>query len=143
MSTYVMFTEHLKKSATGTYLATSPADGATRLVAYRVVDGTEFIAVASADNTVGMAPFWSDVFIASAVLAFAAAGSVAAGVWIRHLFKRDASRSARLSAALDENQLLLREIHHRVTNNFQSVQSVIRMQQLPAETQKSLFDRRI
>ncbi|MDQ0323549.1 two-component sensor histidine kinase [Pararhizobium capsulatum DSM 1112] len=26
-------------------------------------------------------------------------------------------------------------------NNFQSVQSVIRMQQLPAETQKSLFDR--
>jgi two-component sensor histidine kinase len=141
MSTYVLFTEHLKKSSFGTYLATSPADGASRLVAYRVVDGTEFIALGSADYAVGMAPFWSDVFIAVTVLCFAAAGALTAGVWIGHLFKRDARRSARLSAALDENQLLLREIHHRVKNNFQSVQSVIRMQQLPAETQKSLFDR--
>jgi two-component sensor histidine kinase len=141
MSKYVLFTEHLPKSPSGTYLATSPVDSASRLVAYQKVGNTAFVAVGSTDFKEGMKPFWEDVSIALSVLLLAGAGSIAAGGWIRHLLKRDTDRSARLSAALEENQLLLREIHHRVKNNLQSVQAVVRMQQMPPDAQKSLSDR--
>lgn len=141
MSKYVLFTEHLPRSSKGAYFAISPADGITRIVAYRSVEGTDFIAVSSAGFETGMRPFWNDIWIAVAVLCLAALGLITAASWIGHLLARDTARSASLSAALEENQLLLREIHHRVKNNLQSVQSLIRMQQLPEETQKSLFDR--
>ncbi len=141
MSGYVLFTEHLPKSPNGTYFAISPADGVTREVAYRTVEGTDFIAVSSVGYDAGMRPFWNDVFIAVALLCVAAVGLITAASWIRHLLARDAARSTSLSVALEENQLLLREIHHRVKNNLQAVQSLIRMQRLPDETQKSLFDR--
>ncbi|QRY64833.1 ATP-binding protein (plasmid) [Ensifer sp. PDNC004] len=141
MSKYVLFTEYLPSSPTGTYFATSPADGVRRVVAYRRVDGTDLIAVASEDYGAGLAPFWSDLSIALAVLALAAIASIAAGGWIHHLVRRDVTKSAHLQAALADNQLLLREIHHRVKNNFQGIQSIIRMQQLPPDAQKALFDR--
>ena len=141
MSGYVLFTDFLPKSPTGTYFAVSPADGVARVVTYRSVEGTDFIAVSSAGYQEGMRPFWNDVLIAVTVLCLAAIGLIAAASWIRHLLSRDIARSTALSVALEENQLLLREIHHRVKNNLQSVQSLIRMQQLPPEAQKSLFDR--
>lgn len=141
MSSYVLFTEYLPKSSSGTYLAKSPLDGQNRVVAYRRVENTDFVAIGSTDYQQGMKAFWEDVSIAISVLLLAGAGSIAAGGWIRHLLKRDTARSARLSDALEENQLLLREIHHRVKNNLQSVLAVIRMQQLPVDAQKSLSDR--
>lgn len=141
MSRYVLFTDYLPKSPTGTYFAVSPADGVARTVGYRSVEGTDFIAVSSAGYQAGMRPFWTDLMIAVAVLCLAAIGLIAAAGWIRHLLARDIARSTVLSVALEENQLLLREIHHRVKNNLQSVQSLIRMQHLPPEAQKSLFDR--
>ncbi len=141
MSKYVLFTDYLPKSSEGTYLAKSPVDGETRIVAYQTVDNTDFVVIGSTDYKEGMKAFWEDVSIAISVLLLAGAGSIAAGGWIRHLLQRDTARSARLAEALEENQLLFREIHHRVKNNLQSVQAVIRMQQLPADTQRSLFDR--
>lgn len=137
----VLFTELLPKASEGTYEAVSPADGVKRVVAYTVVEGTDFVAVGSAGVAAGMAPFWSDVYIAAAVLVLASIGSLVAGIWIRHLLARDASSSARLAMALEDNQLLMREIHHRVKNNFQSVQSLIKTQQLPREIQQSLLER--
>lgn len=141
MSKYTLFTDLLPNASSGTYQAVSPADGVSRIVGYTVVEGTEFVAVGSAERSAGMAPFRNDVFIAAAVLLLAAVGSLAAGAWIKHLLRIDAVKSARLTAALDENQLLMREIHHRVKNNFQSVQSLIRTQQLPKHLQQSLLDR--
>lgn len=141
MANYVLFTDLIPKASSGTYDAVSPADGVGRIVAYKVVDGTEFVAVGSAGTAAGMAPFWKDAFVAGAILVLAAVGSFAAGTWIRHLHARDATKSARLSEALEENQLLMREIHHRVKNNFQSVQALIRTQQLPKDMQQSLLDR--
>jgi two-component sensor histidine kinase len=141
MSGYVLFTDYLPKSSDGTYVTESPADGVARVVGYRLVEGTDFVAVSSAGYDVGIRPFWNDLLIALAVLALAAIGLIASATWIKHLLGRDTARSHALSVALDENQLLLREIHHRVKNNLQSVQSLIRMQQLPGDMQKSLADR--
>ncbi|WP_312418214.1 cache domain-containing protein [Shinella sp.] len=43
MANYVLFTDLIPKAPSGTYDAVSPADGVSRIVAYKVVDGTEFV----------------------------------------------------------------------------------------------------
>jgi two-component sensor histidine kinase len=142
MSGYILFTQHLRQSPSGTYLATSsPVDGAKRMVGYITMEGTEFIAVGTADYGLAMRRFWQDVMVAALIVLAAAVGSLAAAGWIRHLLRRDADKSDRLVAALEENRLLLREVHHRVKNNLQSVQAVIRMQRLPPDVQASLAGR--
>nr|WP_280531059.1 sensor histidine kinase [Shinella yambaruensis] len=141
MSKYVLFTDYLPKAPTGTYDAISPVDGAHRIVAYRTVDGARFIALASADYDFGIQRFRRDVTVAIAVLILASVSLLAAGQWIRHLRQRDAAQSQLLRNALADNQLLLREVHHRVKNNLQAVQSIIQLQRLPDEVQQSLVDR--
>ena len=141
MSKYVLFTDYLLKAPEGTYEAISPADGAHRIVAYRTVAGNGLVAIASTGYDYGIRRFWRDVTVAAAVFIFAGSGLLAAGGWIRHLRRRDAARSELLRNALADNQLLLREIHHRVKNNLQAVQSVIQLQRLPADVQQSLTDR--
>ena len=141
MSKYVLFTDYLPKAPDGTYDAISPVDNAHRIVAYRTVDGTGLIALASADYDFGIQRFWRDVTVAISVLVLASVSLLAAGQWIRHLRQRDAAQSQLLQNALADNQLLLREIHHRVKNNLQAVQSIIQMQRLPADIQQSLNDR--
>jgi len=141
MSKYVLFTDYLPKAPEGTYEAISPVDGAHRIVAYRAVDGTGLIALASADYDFGIKRFWRDMTVAISVLVLAGVSLLAAGQWIRHLRQRDAAQSQLLRNALADNQLLLREIHHRVKNNLQAVQSIIQLQRLPAEIQQSLADR--
>ena len=141
MSKYILFTDYLLKAPDGTYEAISPVDGAHRIVAYRTVAGTGLVAIASTGYDFGIQQFWRDVTVAAAVLVFAGIGLLAAGGWIGHLRRRDATQSELLRNALSDNQLLLREIHHRVKNNLQAVQSVIQLQRLPADIQQSLTDR--
>lgn len=141
MSKYVLFTDYLPKAEAGTYDAISPVDSAHRIVAYRTVDGTGLIALASADYDFGIQRFWRDVTVAISVLILASISLLAAGQWIRHLRQRDAAQSQLLRNALADNQLLLREIHHRVKNNLQAVQSIVQLQRLPSDVQQSLIDR--
>nr|WP_298096259.1 cache domain-containing protein [uncultured Shinella sp.] len=141
MSNYVLFTDYLRKAPAGTYDAISPVDGAHRVVAYRTVDDTGLIALASADYDFGIQRFWRDVAVAISVLILASISLLAAGQWIRHLRQRDAAQSQLLRNALADNQLLLREVHHRVKNNLQAVQSIIQLQRLPADIQQALGER--
>jgi two-component sensor histidine kinase len=141
MSGYVLFTEHLPKSPTGTYLAISPVDGARRIVAYRKIEGTQLIAVSAADYRVGMQPFWRIVFAAAILSLPTLAGTAIAAWWIRTLLQRDKCQTRTLIASNAEKALLLQEIHHRVKNNLQSVQSLIRMHKLPDDLQAALGSR--
>ena len=50
LSKYVLFTDYLPKNAVGSYPALSPADGITRIVGYRKVPGTPFVALASVSS---------------------------------------------------------------------------------------------
>ena len=142
MSGYVLFTDYLKKAPSGTYTAeASPLDGVQRLVGYRKVEDTPFVAVAAADLSLLMRPFWNNIYILSVVTALACLGSIGAASRIRTLLRIQDAQAEALQTALDKNELLLREIHHRVKNNLQSVMSLIRLHLKPGEESRALSDR--
>ncbi len=124
----------MRKATSGTYLSTSPVDQVKRLVAYRIVERTPFVAIASADIGLILKPFWNDVAIALLVTALVSAATVAAGLKILTLARTDARHTAELAEALRTNQVLMREIHHRVKNNLQTVMGLVRLQGLKPET---------
>lgn len=141
LSGYVLFTDYLKHSDQGVYEATSPTDGARRMVGYRRVPGTDLVVQASAAYDENMREFWRNLYFTVAFATATTVGLAVGALWIASLLKRDAVRSSQLERALEENQTLMREIHHRVKNNLQIVQSLIRLQSLPETVKNGLVDR--
>lgn len=136
---YVLFTDYLPRSATGVYHAdVSPADGISRIVGYTKVPNAPLVAVASVATETLLKPFWSRI----ARLALGAIPTLAIiaflSLWVARLLKADEQRRAELGRSLEQNQTLLREVHHRVKNNLQTVVSLIQLQPLPAEAKKDL-----
>lgn len=129
MSGYILFTKYLKEAPSGTYLAeSSPIDGVRRVVAYRRVEGTPFVAIAAADYEFLIQPFRKTLLMLSVVAVMVIGAAAVVGWWIRHLLRTQEQQSAQLAKALETNEMLLREIHHRVKNNLQSVMSLVRLQ---------------
>lgn len=142
MSGYILFTKHLKEAPAGTYRAeTSPMDGVRRVVAYRRVDGTPFIAVAAADYEFLIQPFRQTLLMLGVVSVIIIGGAAIAGWWILHLLRAQEQQSEQLAKALETNEMLLREIHHRVKNNLQSVMSLVRLQMRGSEGFEALSSR--
>lgn len=142
MSDYVLFTKYLKEAPAGTYRAeVSPLDGVRRLVAYRRVQGTPFVAVAAADYEFLLQPFRETLLMLGMVAVVVIGGATTAGWWIRHLLRAQEQQSAQLAKALETNEMLLREIHHRVKNNLQSVMSLVRLQLRGSEGFEALNSR--
>jgi two-component sensor histidine kinase len=142
MSDHPLFTTYLKEAGEGTYLSdASPLDGVRRLVGYRKVSGTPFIAVAAADYGLLMQPFWRDMTVLATVTVLACLGSLAAAWRTRQLLRVQDHQSAVLQVALDNNEFLLREVHHRVKNNLQSVMSLIRLHMKGNEKSEALGNR--
>jgi two-component sensor histidine kinase len=142
MSGYILFTKYLKEAPAGTYLAeTSPMDGVRRVVAYRRVEGTPFIAVAAADYEFLIQPFRQTLLMLGVVAFIIIGGAAIAGWWILHLLRDQELQSAQLAKALETNEMLLREIHHRVKNNLQSVMSLVRLQMRGSEGFEALSSR--
>ena len=138
MSGYVLFTKYLKEKNEGTYPAVSPADGVSRFVGYRRVPGTSFIALASVSARDAFRPFWRNtlMMMSLAIPAILALGGAA--WWISQLLRQDAKRQTELARAIEANQLLFKDIHHRVKNNLQSVQSLVRMQAIDPDVKADL-----
>ncbi len=137
-----LFTQYLAEGDMGTYSsATSPADGVARIVGYRRVAGTPYIALASVSTESAHALFWRNTAV---VLAFALPTALAlagAIVWIIRLLMRDQQRRQQLAEALELNRLLVKDTHHRVKNNLQAVMSMVRMHALPGELKADLQSR--
>jgi two-component system, sensor histidine kinase PdtaS len=107
----------------------------------RTVDGTGLIALASADHDFDIQRFWRDVTLAIRYWPSPASACwpPTSGFVICDSAMPPVPNCCKTSPA--ENQLLLREIDHRVKNNLQAVQSIIQLQRLPTEVQRSLADR--
>ena len=81
MSGYILFTKYLKEAPAGTYRAeTSPMDGVRRVVAYRRVEGTPFIAVAAADYEFLIQPFRQTLLMLGVVASGLTVMGVASGL---------------------------------------------------------------
>jgi two-component system, sensor histidine kinase PdtaS len=141
MSKYILFTDYLKQSPSGTYRAVSPSDGVARFVGYRAVPGTSLVAVASVGVKAAYAPFWRLAEL-TLLLGLPVALALAGGaIWIVRLLMRDEKRKGELERTLEINKLLFRDTHHRVKNNLQSVQSLVSMQNIPKAAKADLQGR--
>ena len=125
----------------GTYAAVSQIDGISRIVGYRTVEGTDLIATATVGEAEALAAFWRNTATTLLLAVPSAAGLAIVSIWIALLLHRDAKRREDLTKALDTNQLLFREIHHRVKNNLQSIQSLVTLQNIPAEAKLDMRSR--
>ena len=67
ISASVLFTTYLPQTSNGTYEAVSVADGVQRIVAYRRVDGSRLIAVASIGRDIAFAPFYKFSILSLAI----------------------------------------------------------------------------
>ncbi len=141
ISSSVLFTTYLPQNPSGTYEAVSVADGVKRIVAYRRVDGSRLIAIASIGHDVAFAPFYKFSVLSLAIaLPLALFLAFLAWVTFRWLAQETRQRN-QLAAALESNQMLFREIHHRVKNNLQAVNSLINLQKIDPNAKQEMGHR--
>ena len=141
LSKYVLFTEYLPKSPSGTYEAISPTDGVERIVGYRRVEGLPLVALASIANSEAFTDYWETVRTVLIVAVPGLAGLLAMAMWTTRLLRRDERTRQELSRALEGNQTLFREFHHRVKNNLQQVSALVQLQKLPDEAKREMARR--
>ncbi len=142
LSQHVLITEHLAQAESGTYFSdASPVDGVARVVSYQAVPGTRILAVASIATDGSWQSLRGAIIAVLIIVTPIVLGLLGIGAWVLLLLRRDARRRAELEAAQETNVLLFREIHHRVKNNLQSVQSLVRMQDMPKSAKIDLQSR--
>ena len=143
LSELPLFTEYLPASDVGTYTsASSPLDGVSRVVSYRKVAESPIIALASIASGPGWASFYRGIATVLLIASPIVLGLVLGCWWIVKLLARDAARARELQASVELNTMLFREIHHRVKNNLQSVQALVRMQHdIPENAKRDLQSR--
>lgn len=141
LSQYVLFTDYLPQADEGTYDAVSPADGVERVVAYRRIQGSNLIALSSISRKAAFARFYNGVGIGLALITPVALALLAMAVWLDRLLRADARRRDDLAQAVETNQTLFREIHHRVKNNLQAVSSLVSLQPVPQEVKADMTRR--
>jgi two-component system, sensor histidine kinase PdtaS len=139
---HVLFTEHLRQASEGVYGPTvSPADGVSRMVAYRRVDRLPLVATVGISTDMLAGSFWRRAGEFLIFLAPVAIALMGVSVWAVILVQREELALRARDEALERNQVLFREIHHRVKNNLQTVAALIRMQDGLSQSKHDLTGR--
>jgi two-component system, sensor histidine kinase PdtaS len=139
---HVLFTEHLRQASEGVYGPTvSPADGVTRMVAFRRVDRLPLVATVAIPASALADSFWRRASEQLLLLAPVALALLGVSIWAVVLVQREELALKARDAALERNQLLFREIHHRVKNNLQTVAALVRMQDGLSQSKHDLTGR--
>lgn len=133
--------DNLIAGDSGSYPAISPADGTSRMVSFRHVPDLGYIAIASVSMQTALAPLWSSIWIVAFLIGPIALALLAGSLMTARLLRRTVEASRSLSAALAHNEVLFREIHHRVKNNLQSVASLLQLQPIPREIKADMSQR--
>jgi two-component system, sensor histidine kinase PdtaS len=132
LSDSILF-KHLPNAASGTFYGVSPIDDIYRMTGYYHVPNVPLIAVTGISMQAALDRLWWRL-IGLALLGLPVIlALVLVSAWIVVLLRRDEQTRSELSQALRQNEMLLREVHHRVKNNLQIVASLIRLQPGPPE----------
>jgi two-component sensor histidine kinase len=124
----------LQAGPSGSYLsASSPADGVARVVSFRHLPTLGIIAIASVSQAATIGALWTAVYTVLLLMLPIAAALIAGSIWTSRLLNESYRTRNALESALAQNQVLFREIHHRVKNNLQSVSSLLQLQPIAPE----------
>ena len=138
----VLFTRLLPNSPAGSYRSeASPADGVARLVGYYRVPHAPLVAIASVSTATALAEFRTRLRRSATAGVPLLLGLIGFAWWVTRLLAADERRRLELEQTLEQNRLLLREVHHRVKNNLQTVASLVRLQPMADEARRDLSDR--
>ena len=136
------FWGQVQAEAAGTYdSGRSPADGIARLVGFTHLPHHRVVAFGSVSTETALAGLWTSIWIVTALLLPVAIALLGGSLWTAHLLRRSAQTQRTLQAAVAHNDVLFREIHHRVKNNLQSVASLLQMQPIPREIKANMGQR--
>jgi two-component sensor histidine kinase len=136
-----LFREQLPRASIGGYEATSLLDGVRRRVAYARLDGLPLIVSANMSREVIADGVWRRVQSTALLTAPVVIALVATCVGMILLLRRERKSRIALHGALAQNHMLFQEVHHRVKNNLQTVEAMIRMQPGPAEDKEDISKR--
>jgi two-component system, sensor histidine kinase PdtaS len=133
--------EHLPNALSGTFQAVSSIDGVERMTGYYHVPDVPLIAMTGISMQEAFDRLWWRL-VGLAILGLPLILTlIMISAWIVVLLRRDEHTRTELSQALQQNQILLREVHHRVKNNLQIVASLIRLQPGPTEAKTEMARR--
>lgn len=133
--------EHLPNATSGTFYAVSPVDGVYRMTGYYRVPNVPLVALTGISMDAALERLWwrlGGLAVLGLPLILAL---IMISAWIVVLLRRDEETRSELSKALQQNEMLLREVHHRVKNNLQIVASLIRLQPGPPEAKTEMARR--
>ncbi|MEO8756528.1 MAG: histidine kinase dimerization/phosphoacceptor domain -containing protein [Devosia sp.] len=112
----------------GIYTTVSPLDAVNRIVGFRHLKGLGLIAFATISQDAAIGALWTSIIIVSWLIGPIALMLLAFALIIARILRQSERTQAKLAAAVAHNEVLFREIHHRVKNNLQSVGSLLQMQ---------------
>jgi two-component sensor histidine kinase len=141
LSNYALFTDYLKMGDAGIYHAVSPVDQISRIIAYRRTEGTDIVAISSISTRAAYAVFWRNATGTVVVAVPGLLGLAVAIFWIWRLLQNDQRQKLDIINALELNRMLVKDTHHRVKNNLQSIMSMIRMHNMSERVKKDLQSR--
>lgn len=133
--------EGLGRQESGTYRRVSRLDGVERLIGFHRVSNSELIAFAAVASEAALADFNRRIVRISVIAVPVFLALLAMTVWVSRLLVVDRRRRLEAEESLAQNKMLLREIHHRVKNNLQTVASLVRLQPLPEDAKRDLSRR--
>ena len=137
-----LFAAPLKGQQSGFYHSgISPVDGMARVVGFWRVNKWPLIAVTGIERSETLAVFWTTlrsqlIFGLPMIIVL-----LIEGVSIAALLRAHMARNRDLERALERNNFLFREIHHRVKNNLQAVSALVRLQPIPEQARKEMVHR--
>jgi two-component sensor histidine kinase len=128
-------------STAGTYTSKSPLDGITRIVGYRHVPDLKLVVFATISQDAAFAGLWTAIITVLWLIVPIALALLVGSLITARILRQSARTQASLAAAVAHNEVLFREIHHRVKNNLQSVGSLLQMQPIPKEIKANMGQR--
>lgn len=133
--------EMVRSSPAGAYTARSAVDGVTRVIGFQHLPQLGLIVFATMSQDTAMAGLWSAIGILLWLLVPLSLALLGGSLLTARLLRQSRERQRTLAAALAHNEVLFREIHHRVKNNLQSVASLLQMQPIPREIKANMNQR--
>jgi two-component sensor histidine kinase len=119
----------------------SPVDGISRLVAFQRLSGRELVSFASVSQQAVLDTLWSSAITVLWLMGPIAAALLLGSFLTARVLRKDARTQQNLATALAHNEVLFREIHHRVKNNLQSVAALFSLQPIPREIKTEMGQR--